>query len=127
MHELSLCRGLRAQLEQIAADHPGHAIRRVTLRLGPLAGVEPALLASAFPVAMTDSVAARAQLQIETAPLRVHCACCGGDHAVTANRLLCPACGSSQTQLISGDELLLTGVELETLETSERRESATDV
>ncbi|HEY0634480.1 MAG TPA: hydrogenase maturation nickel metallochaperone HypA [Gammaproteobacteria bacterium] len=113
MHELSLCRSLRTQLERLAAEHQGRSICRVTLRLGPLAGVEPRLLAAAFPLAMAGGVAAHAQLVIDTAPLQVRCASCGRISSVPANRLCCPACESRQTQLLGGDELLLTGIELE--------------
>lgn len=110
MHELNICRALLAQLEPLAAARRAVAIRRVVLRIGPLAGVEPRLLASAFPLASAGTVAEGAALEIEAAPLRVRCLDCGTESAATPNRLACSACGSLQTQLISGDELLLVSV-----------------
>ena len=42
------------------------AIERIVLEVGPLSGVEPALLARAFEVARAGSCAAGAALSIET-------------------------------------------------------------
>jgi hypothetical protein len=37
---------------------------------------------------------------------------CGAESEAAPNRLLCAACGSHHTRLVSGDELLLAQVEL---------------
>ncbi len=110
MHELSLCQGLLRQVEAIAAEHDQSRVRRITLRIGPLAGVEPQLLQQAFEIARNGSSAAEAQLQIDSAPLCIHCPGCHADHPAELPRLSCPHCGSEQTTLISGDELLLVSV-----------------
>ena len=112
MHELSLCRSLMAEVARTAADHGARRVTRVVLRLGPLSGAEPALLQRAFPLAAAGGVAEGAELVIEVQPVRVRCLQCGAESAAGANRLLCAACGEWRTQLLSGDELLLAGVEL---------------
>lgn len=111
MHEMSICRGLLSQLEGIARERGARAIRRVTLRIGPLSGVEPRLLAGAFPVAMAGSIAAEAELKVQKAPIRVRCQACGTETEATPARLVCACCGEWRTQLISGDEMLLVSVE----------------
>ena len=113
MHELSVCQGLMTHLTELAAEHHASAIRKVILRIGPLSGVEAPLLAQAFPLAAAGSVAQGAELVIETQPVRVHCRTCGADSDASVNRMLCAVCGDWQTQLLSGDELLLASVELE--------------
>ncbi|MFO7593119.1 MAG: hydrogenase maturation nickel metallochaperone HypA [Pseudomonadota bacterium] len=112
MHELSLCRGLLQQVDAIAAEHRAEAISRVTLRIGPLAGVEIPLLKNAFHVARQNTVAANAALSVEAAPLRIYCTRCDKEHAAEISDLRCPACASVETRLISGDELLLVSVSL---------------
>ncbi|HAN56606.1 MAG TPA: hydrogenase nickel incorporation protein HypA [Betaproteobacteria bacterium] len=112
MHELSVCQALVNQVVEIAQQNSAHTVQLITLYIGPLAGVEPALLVSAFPLAAAGTVAASAQLVIEPQPLRVHCQTCGADTEATPNRLLCGICGDYHTQLISGDELMLANLEL---------------
>lgn len=112
MHELSVCRALIARLEETAKEHRASGIAVVRLRIGPLSGVEPALLEQAFPFAAAGTAADGAQLSIERPPLRVQCENCGAETDAAPNRLLCGQCGDWHTRLTSGDEMLLTGVEL---------------
>ncbi|WP_092991999.1 hydrogenase maturation nickel metallochaperone HypA/HybF [Thiohalomonas denitrificans] len=112
MHELSVCQGMLGQVSNIAREHGAESVSRITVRIGPLSGVEPRLLKEAFTIARMGSVAAEAELLIEELSVRVHCSQCGADSNVTSNRLVCANCGDWQTQLVSGDELLLASVEL---------------
>jgi hydrogenase nickel incorporation protein HypA/HybF len=114
MHELSVCQALLDQVTEIAREHRAQSVERILLRVGPLAGVEPQLLADAFPLARAGTVAERAELVIEPSAIRVRCRSCGAESDASANRLLCGACGDWQTTVVSGDELLLASVELET-------------
>jgi hydrogenase nickel incorporation protein HypA/HybF len=112
MHELSVCQAMLAQVDEIARRHDASAVSRVVVRIGPLSGVEPALLAQAFPLARAATVAADAELVVEPAPVRVRCERCGAETEASPNRLLCIACGDYRITLIGGDELLLVSVEL---------------
>jgi hydrogenase nickel incorporation protein HypA/HybF len=100
------------QVETIARAHGARGVRRVYLSIGPLSGVEPQLLAQAFPLACAGTVAQQAELNIESLPVRVHCDTCGEETPARPNRLVCGVCGDWHTRIISGDELLLTSVEL---------------
>ncbi len=113
MHELAICQSLMQQLETIAAREQARLITSITLRIGPLSGVEAELLRQAFPVASAGTLAEQARLEIEPQPVRIHCGQCNQEHEVPPNRLVCPNCGEYQTRLISGDELLLASLELE--------------
>lgn len=114
MHELSVCQSMLRQVDTIALRHHAQRVTQITLHIGLLSGVEPQLLLQAFPIASAGSVAQDARLVIETLPIRVHCQHCHQDSEATLNRLTCRHCGGQQTQLISGNELLLANVELAT-------------
>jgi hydrogenase nickel incorporation protein HypA/HybF len=116
MHELAVCQALLDQVGEIAHAHRATGVQRIAVRVGPLSGVEPALLAQAFSVARAGTVASAAALDIEEAALRVHCERCGAETAALVNRLVCGACGDYHTRVVSGDELLLARVELATQE-----------
>lgn len=112
MHELSVCLSLLEQVERIAKEHGATGVERILLRIGPLSGVEAPLLANAYPLAAAGTLAEDAELEIETAPVRVHCVDCGEESEASPNRLLCASCGSYHTRLTSGDEMLLASLEL---------------
>jgi hydrogenase nickel incorporation protein HypA/HybF len=112
MHELSVCLSLLEQVERIARENGAERVERILLRIGPLSGVEASLLANAYPLAAAGTVAEHAVLDIEAAPVRVGCDDCGTETEAAANRLLCGACGSHRTRLVSGDEMLLARLEL---------------
>lgn len=112
MHELAICQGLINQLDRIAAENNARQVEKIYLHIGPLSGVVPELLQSAFSIASADTVADQAQLIIEAMPIRIYCSQCDSESDVRANRLVCAQCGNWQTTLISGDELLLQRVEL---------------
>ncbi|NBC12274.1 MAG: hydrogenase nickel incorporation protein HypA [Gammaproteobacteria bacterium] len=112
MHELAVCQSLLEQVERIAADHGAQRVERILLRIGPLSGVEAPLLRNAYPLAAAGTIAEGATLDIEPAPVRVHCVTCGAETDAQPNRLLCGACGDWHTRLVSGDEMLLANLEL---------------
>jgi hydrogenase nickel incorporation protein HypA/HybF len=114
MHELAICQSLVDQLDQIASDHPDKRIVVVHLQIGPLSGVVPDLLQDAFPIASAGTPAEDAQLQFHDSDIEVHCPECGQTSTAQMNKLICAHCGNWQTQLVSGDELMLQQVELET-------------
>lgn len=112
MHELSICQALLTQVETLATQHRARRVERIVVQVGPLGGVEPDLLAYAFTLARVGTVAEEAELILETLPVRVHCPQCGAESEVKANQLCCGVCGDWQTRLLSGDELLLSKIEL---------------
>jgi len=114
MHELSVCQSMLGQIEMVAIENHATRVHRVKVQLGPLSGVEPRLLQQAFPIAVAGSIAEQAVLEIELLPIRIECQRCGAETEATANKLVCGSCGHWQTRLLSGDEMLLTSVELDT-------------
>ncbi len=112
MHELSVCESLLTQVRATAEANHATAVGRITVRLGPLSGVEADLLSQAFTIARNGPLTNEAVLAIETQPVRVRCRDCGNENDAATNRLLCGACNSYRVDLISGDELLLAQVEL---------------
>lgn len=113
MHELSVCQSMLRQVSEIARQHNARHIRQVQVRIGVLSGVEPDLLKQVFPIASTGTIAEGAQLSIEILPVCVRCQSCGVESVVEANTLICSSCGDWHTQLVSGNELLLDSIEIE--------------
>jgi len=112
MHELSLCQGLISQVEAIALEENAAQVLVIHLGIGPLSGVEPQLLEQAFYIARAGSIASDAELLIDSLPVRVSCRQCGQLTDALPARLICGNCGDWHTKVVSGDELLLSQVEL---------------
>lgn len=119
MHELSVAQALVEQVEDLVARHGAQGVASIRLRIGPLAGVVPELLVTAFPMAAAGTPVAGAELECLPSPLRVRCQTCGAESDALPNRLLCGSCGDWHTQVISGDEMILERVELDIPESAE--------
>lgn len=114
MHELSVCLSILDQVRSIAAERSASRVQRIELRIGPLSGVEADLLRSAWPMASAGTIAMDAELEIDEADIVVRCGTCHAETPAIANRLVCGECGDFRTTVISGDEMILQRVELET-------------
>lgn len=112
MHELSICQALIEQVESLARKEGALQVVQVRIGIGPLSGVEPQLLQQAFQLARAGSIAATASLLVDHLPVRVSCRECGQETEAEVANLTCGNCGDWHTQLVSGDEMLLTQVEL---------------
>jgi hydrogenase nickel incorporation protein HypA/HybF len=113
MHELAICQSLMDQVESIAAERNAQSVTSIVIAMGPLSGVEAALLKNAYPIASAGTVAENAELIIEYLPIRVKCSQCGSESDALPNKLICKQCGDWRTTLLSGDEMMFMRVELE--------------
>ena len=55
-----------------------------------------------------------ADFVVRATPIVVHCSICGAETSARSNRLVCGQCGAHQTHVVSGEEMILQRVELET-------------
>lgn len=116
MHELSVCQSIIRQVINLADDYHTDSIIKINLAIGPLSGIDIHLLELAFPFASAGTVAETARLETESLPIRVKCQTCQRESEALMNKLICAYCNDWHTQLISGDEMLITSIEFETCE-----------
>jgi hydrogenase nickel incorporation protein HypA/HybF len=113
MHEVSLVRNI---FKTLAGEFPPEELLRlrgVHLRIGLLANVEPLLLQNAFQaVVETEYPDQDPQLHIETLPVLVHCQPCNLTSQVDNYRFVC-ACGKPNSNVVQGNELLISKVEFD--------------
>lgn len=113
MHELSIIRNILAAAEAEARANQAASIQRVSCRIGVLRGVDADLLSEAFNAARKGTMAERAELDVATVGVRIDCLICGRRSRSSGWMFECPACGSDNVELFSGDELELCSLELE--------------
>ena len=68
MHEYSIVQAMFDQIERVAGRHGARSVRRVRVRIGEFAGVDPTLFQSAYEVYRIGTLCGDALLQIEHVP-----------------------------------------------------------
>lgn len=113
MHEMSICESI-VQIIEDEAKAKGYArVRKLWLEIGPLAGIEPEALRFCFDVVTRGTLAQEASLEIIETPVLAWCLPCGEEQRLAARFDPCPACGSRQLQLTSGEELRIKQMEVD--------------
>ena len=118
MHEASLVRPLLREIERLCAEHAGERLIGVTLSLGYLSGVDADYLRHAFLEHAPGTLAQGATLTIDSGDPEVACDRCHWQGAAALPELSCGVCGSPQTRLISGTDLLLKSLTFEAVMTT---------
>jgi hydrogenase nickel incorporation protein HypA/HybF len=111
MHEYSLAQALIQRVEHEAREHGASAVHRVTVRIGPLSGVEPDLLVTAYGHLRVGTLCADAELDLNGEDVVWRCEACGVA-LVPGAALCCPDCGMP-ARLAGGNALVLERIELE--------------
>jgi hydrogenase nickel incorporation protein HypA/HybF len=113
MHEFSLVQSLLESIDRTASEHRAAKVTRVVVRYGPLSGIVPHLLGTAFDTFKEGTIADKARLDLRAEAMRLSCRGCGKTTAVYSPRFKCPKCGSTRVESENGDALILERVEME--------------
>lgn len=114
MHELSLVDSMFETLLEQARVHKAKCITGVKIQIGALAGVVPELLESAFDSYKIGTIAEDAVLTMVKPPFTIRCRACGVETVRPDFVQACPACASTDLEIIHGMELVLEKIEMET-------------
>ena len=115
MHELSIALSILDCVAEQMQSHAGSRVVSVHLKVGPLSGVVPRALVAAYGLAREGSIAPDSELEIDQTPLTIFCEYCGQEQpAESPQCLCCVICGQSGHQVMSGRELDIVALELET-------------
>jgi hydrogenase nickel incorporation protein HypA/HybF len=113
MHELSIVASLFEILEEKAREQKAIRIILVKIKIGKLAGVVPDFLQSAFDLYKKDTIAAESALEIDVIPVKIRCRKCAVEIEKDDFVFVCPACGSTDLEIIAGTDLFLEKIDLE--------------
>lgn len=113
MHEFSVARSLIKLVEDIVADNEGRQVSKVIVKIGKLSGVEPYLLQTAFDVLKEESFSIKdATLVINVQDIVCRCRECGAEFVAPDFDVVCKTCGSYDTEVIDGKDMILESIEL---------------
>jgi hydrogenase nickel insertion protein HypA len=111
VHEVSLVHALFDQADRAIATHRASDVRKLTVRIGELAGVERELFRAAFDGCREERGYGAAILEIADERAEWRCTACGAV-AAPGGPLRCAAC-DGEVRLAAGGDLILDRVELE--------------
>lgn len=114
MHEASLVASLLEQVRRLAQAEGGGVVTSIELELGPLSGVEPELVGTAFQRLAPGAGFERARLELLAVPLVGRCVECRREFEIVELRFVCPAGCGGRVDVVRGDGCVLKRFTLET-------------
>ena len=112
MHELGVVFHCIKQINAVAAENGVKRIHSVTVQLGEVSAVIPYYFEDCWNWAVKkETVLKGAELVIETIPAVTHCENCGKDYPTVKHGKTCPHCGSGNTFLLTGNEIMIKQIE----------------
>jgi hydrogenase nickel incorporation protein HypA/HybF len=109
VHELSLSQSIGQVVRKHAA---GRRVEVVHLKVGQLRQVVPDSLVYCWGLVNDGTECEGSVLDIDHVPATVQCDDCGGSTLLGEMRMSCGSCGSSKVQVTTGEEFLVTSIEL---------------
>ncbi len=112
MHELGIVYHIIRDVENVARANGVRRVSSVTLLLGEVSGVVPDLLLDAWRWAADKKpISEAAELIVEPVEAVTHCEACGRDYGTVEHGKTCPHCGSGETYLLQGQEVMIKQIE----------------
>ncbi len=113
MHEAAIAQSVIEIAEGVALERGSAKIKKIKLRIGEFRGVVGEALEFSFQALKKGTLAANAELEVESVRLRVECRnCVGIEVAMDDFNLLCPGCGELLS-ITAGREMQVEYVEID--------------
>jgi hydrogenase nickel incorporation protein HypA/HybF len=110
MHELSLCEAIAGVVK---AHADGRHVDVVRVRIGALRQVVPESLSFCWTLVRDSESMPDAALELECVRAEVKCRSCGAQSEITSPwSIWCPQCDSSDVEVLSGNEFLVTSMDV---------------
>ena len=109
MHELSICRSIVGIVRKHAEGRP---IQTVHVQVGQLRQIVPDTLVYCWSLVSQTTELEGSELLVESIPAVIHCNECDHDTTMDLPVMVCEQCGSHKVTLVSGEEFLITSLDL---------------
>lgn len=116
MHELSLCNSIRGIVTRAAS---GRRVETVHVQVGQLRQVVPETLVYCWGLVTDGSELAGSRLDIDSVPVTLECQSCSATTTVEHKLVLvCGACQSGDIRVVTGEEFMITSLDLAAADTA---------
>jgi hydrogenase nickel incorporation protein HypA/HybF len=110
VHELSICGSIGDIATRRAGDR---RVRVINVRVGQLRQIVPETLAYCWELVSADTPLDGSRLAVERVAARLRCRDCGSEAEIgDLPVFICASCGGIDTEIVAGEEFLVTSLEL---------------
>lgn len=115
MHEFSLCQSIvESVITELSQTTPApKKVLEIKIKAGQLRQIIPDHMQFAFDTLKKDTILESATLIIDPVPILVKCRDCSNEQTIDAFRFACSNCGSTSLDTLTGMELYLDSIEVE--------------
>ena len=125
MHELGIVMNVLEQVDSVAAEYKAEKVMKVTMEVGEVSTIVPDLFTDAFNWAKKKTDYLKdAELEMIIIEGRTYCRACGETYKTTEHGKKCPNCGSLDTYLLTGDQVIIKDIAAVFGEEAETEEQA---
>lgn len=114
MHELSVAQNIIAIVKENVSQKDLPEVKNIFLDVGDFSGVVSESLQYCFDVIKTDTPLKNSEMKIRKIPFVLFCNECKSETTNNMGIRFCEKCGSNNTNIISGTDMQITAVELNT-------------
>lgn len=114
MHELAVTRNLLDLVLVEARKNCAVSVRSIHVVVGELTGIVPESVTFYFPYLSRDTIASQASLTFRRVKAQGRCRDCGEAFPFEDHGWVCPACGTARFEVVSGNELCVESIEIDT-------------
>ena len=113
MHELAMAQEIVSTVNDILQEYPGKVLKKVHIKVGQFAAVVPNSLKFSYDTIVSGTPLKQSMLNIEIIPVSAICNKCKQVFSMDELEFWCPACNSPDMTIQTGDELLISNLEVE--------------
>lgn len=115
MHELGIVVRVIEQVENVAKENNVEEVVGLTLEVGEVSGIVPDLFTDCFEWSKKKSEYLKnCELQLVVLEALSYCKNCGETYKTTEYAKQCPHCASTDTYLVSGNEVTIKDIAVKT-------------
>ena len=118
MHEVSVIEEIVNTVLKESSKYPDSKVDSVSLQIGKLRQFVPEIMQFCYEVAVRETPLAGSELRLTEIPIRIFCPNCNKATDLEEYDFHCPNCQSVDIQVVSGNELILDSIELNTYQTT---------
>lgn len=114
MHELSIMSNILDIVIEFAEKYNAKSVAKINLSVGELSDLIPEWMQTYFDFVSKDTIAEKAELNIERIPTVIRCKECGTETTIKRENLQfsCTNCDSDDVELLSGREFTIQSIEI---------------
>lgn len=113
MHELSVTESILNLAVQHAAKNQASRVTDLYIVVGRLSSIVDDSVQFYWDMLTEKTVCEGSRLHFQRVPAELECLNCANHYQLDADLTPCPACGSAQVKIISGDQFYLDSIEIE--------------